>query len=129
MKLTSSDLDYIMRDFPSIKLSYVKNIHKKVSSANIFLAIPKGGKYFAWFRNFKKNSVCIFLEIDNRKQAIKGITIKPCCFRDDLCSGKGTLVYGTIVYLEKQSFYFVEDIFYYKGNDTSSYNQLQKQNN
>ena len=28
MKLTSSDLDYIMRDFPSVKLSYVKNIHK-----------------------------------------------------------------------------------------------------
>ena len=126
MKLTSSDLDYIMRDFPSVKLSYVKNIHKKVSSANIFLAIPKGGKYFAWFRNFKKHSVCIFLELDNRKKAIKGITIKSCCFRDDLCSGKGTLVYGTIVYLEKQSFYFVEDIFYYKGNDLSSRNQIQK---
>ena len=64
MKLTSNDLNHIMSKFPSVKLSYVKNIHKKVSSANIFLAIPKGGKYFAWFRNFKKYSVCIFLEVD-----------------------------------------------------------------
>ena len=42
MRLTSNDRNYIIRSFPNIKLSYVKNIHKKVSSANIFLAIPKG---------------------------------------------------------------------------------------
>ena len=60
MKLTVKDFNYIMKGFPDIKLSYVKNIHKKVSSANFFLAIPKGIKYFAWFRNFKRFSVCIF---------------------------------------------------------------------
>jgi len=128
MRLTSNDLNYIMGDFPNIKLSYVKNIHKKVSSANIFLAIPKGGKYFAWFRNFKKYSVCVFLEIDNKKNSIKGITIKPCCFKDDLCSGLGTLVYGTTVYSNRQPFFFVEDIFYYKGQDLSRSNQLERLN-
>ena len=126
MRLTSNDLSYIMRDFPSVKLSYVKNIHKKVSSANVFLAIPKGAKYFAWFRNFKKYSVCIFLEVDNKNKTIKGITIKTTCFRDDLCTDKGTLLYGTIVYLEKQPFYFVEDIFFYKGRDMSNFNQKDK---
>jgi hypothetical protein len=126
MKFTSNDLNYIMSKFPSVKLSYVKNIHKKVSSANIFLAMPKGGKYFAWFRNFKKYSVCIFLELDNRKNAIKGITIKPSCFKDDLCSGLGTIVYGTMVHSNRQPFFFVEDIFYYKGQDLSRSNQLER---
>ena len=128
MRLTSNDLNHIMSKFPSVKLSYVKNIHKKVSSANIFLAIPKGSKYFAWFRNFKKYSVCIFLEIDSRKNSIKGITIKTSCFKDNLCSGLGTIVYGTMVYSNRQPFFFVEDIFYYMGQDLSRSNQLERLN-
>ena len=106
MKLTSSDLDYIMRDFPSVKLSYVKNIHKKVSSANIFLAIPKGQKYFAWFRHFKKYSVCFFIEYDNRKRQIKSILVKNCCFDEKLCINKGTILYGTIVEVNNQPFFY-----------------------
>ena len=71
MKLTKNDKNYLMKNFPNIKLSYVKNIHKKVSSANLFLAIPKGQKYFAWFRHFKKYSVCFLIEYDTRKRRIK----------------------------------------------------------
>ena len=56
MRLTSNDLSYIIRDFPSVKLSYVKNIHKKVSSANVFLAIPKGAKYY-WFHRVEELEV------------------------------------------------------------------------
>ena len=91
MRLTSNDLNYIMGDFPNIKLSYVKNIHKKVSSANIFLAIPKGGKYFAWFRNFKKYSVCVyFWKLITEKILSRGLPLNLACFKDDLCSGLGT---------------------------------------
>ena len=33
MKLNKNDINYLTKSFPNIKLSYVKNIHKKVSSA------------------------------------------------------------------------------------------------
>jgi len=104
-----------MQGFPNIKLSYVKNIHKKVSSANLFLAIPKGIKFFAWFRNFRHQSVCVFLEIDQKRRGIKNISIKTCCFDSSLCSGKGTIFYGTVVNLHSQTFYFIEELFYHKG--------------
>ena len=54
MKLSRHDLSSLMKDFPNVELSYEKNIHKTVPSSNIYLTIPKGKKYFAWFRNWKK---------------------------------------------------------------------------
>lgn len=128
MQLSRNDRNYLVKNFPNIKLSYVKNIHKKVSSANIFLAIPKGQKYFAWFRHFKKYSVCFFLEYDNRKKRIKSIFIKNCCFDENLCIQKGTILYGTIVEINNQSFYFIEDIYYYSGYDLKTKNHLKKLN-
>lgn len=126
MKLSKNDYSYLIKSFPNVKLSYVKNIHKKVSSANIFLAIPKGKKFFAWFRHFKKYSVCFFMEIDNRKKRIKNIITKNCCFSKDLCTQKGTILYGTIVEINTQPFYFIEDIYYHSGNDLKSKNNYEK---
>jgi len=126
MKLTRNDQNYLMKSFPNVKLSYVKNIHKKVSSANIFLAIPKGQKYFAWFRHFKKYSVCFFLEYDNRKRRIKSIFVKNCCFSENLCTQKGTILYGTIVDVNNQSFFFIEDIYFNSGYDLKSKNNIDK---
>lgn len=126
MRLTGNDTNYLVRNFPNIKLSYVKNIHKKVSSANIFLAIPKGQKYFAWFRTFKKYSVCILMEINSRKRNIKSIFIKKCCFDNSLCLNKGTILYGTIVNISKQQFFFIEDIYFYKGEDLKKENHYNK---
>ena len=44
--LTYKEKEHILSDFPNIELSY--EIHKKVHE--IFLTIPKGRKYFAWFQ-------------------------------------------------------------------------------
>ena len=129
MKLTKNDRNYLMKNFPNVKLSYVKNIHKKVSSANIFLAIPKGQKYFAWFRHFKRYSVCFFIEYDSRKRRIKNIFIKNCCFDETLCINKGTILYGTIVEVNSQPFYFIEDIYFNKGIDLKSKNKTLNFNN
>ena len=52
--LTRKDKIKILKDFPNIELSY--EIHKKVQ--DFFVTIPKGPKYFAWFRLFNKNYVC-----------------------------------------------------------------------
>lgn len=128
MKLTKNDKNYLMKNFPNIKLSYVKNIHKKVSSANLFLAIPKGQKYFAWFRHFKKYSVCFLIEYDTRKRRIKSISIKNCCFNENLCINKGTILYGTKIDVSSQPFFFIEDIYYNMGEDLKSKNHFERFN-
>jgi len=95
MKLSRQDLVKLLKDFPNIELSYEKNIHKKVPSSNIYLSIPKGRKYFAWFKYWKKQSICFFLELDRHKKNIQTVFIKNTCFNDLLCTGKGTILYGT----------------------------------
>ena len=128
MKLTRQDLKTVLRDFPSIELSYEKNIHKKVPTSNIYLTIPKGKKYFAWFKYWKKKTICFILELDRYKKNIQTIFIKNACFNELLCSGKGTILYGTIFYINSYSFFNIEDIFYFKGHNLSYDTQYKKFN-
>ena len=128
MKLTRYDLSSMMKDFPNIELSYEKNIHNKVPCSNIYLSIPKGKKYFTWFRNWKTKSICLFLELDRHKKTIQAITVKNVCFDDILCSGKGTIFYGTLFYITDYTFFNIEDIFFFKGNKVSSLTQYNKIN-
>ena len=75
-------------------------MHKKVH-ADIYLTIPKGKKYFAWFTRFKNNNYCLILEINRRQNSIVDININMCAFDYKLCSGVGTILYGTIFYVNK----------------------------
>jgi len=128
MKLSRHDLSQLLKGFPNIELSYEKNIHKKVPSSNIYLTIPKGRKYFAWFKHWKKYSVCFFLELDKYKNNIQTIFIKNTCFNELLCSGTGTILYGTLFFINSYSFFNIEDIFFYKGDDVSYHTQYKKFN-
>jgi len=128
MKLSRHDLSTLMKSFPNIELSYEKNVHKTVPSSNIYLTIPKGKKYFAWFRNWRKHSVCFFLELDKYRKNIQTIFIKNTSFNPLLCSGLGTLIYGTMFHINLYAFFNVEDIFYFKGNNISRNTQYNKIN-
>ena len=72
MRLTYNQLSQILKDFPSFELSYEKKLHKKVQS-DIYLTIPKGKKYFAWFKMYKNQPICFFLEINRKNKSIKNI--------------------------------------------------------
>ena len=126
MKLNNREKQLILKSFPKIKLSYVKNNHKKVSSANMYMIIPKGNKYFAWFRYYKNSPVCVILEINTRNKVINNISIHPTCFRDRLCHNNGTILYGTIFIKNAFSMFSVEDIYYNKGVNLTDYNQEKK---
>ena len=127
MKLKYYDKQYILQDFPQIELSYEKNIHKKVHNTNLCLIIPKGQKYFAWFRYYKKYIVCCFLQLEG-KHKINDIMIYNCCFHNELCNGKGTILYGTIFVKNNRKFFTIENIFYFKNKNISNYNQFEKFN-
>lgn len=117
----------ILRDFPNVKLSYEKIIHKKVYNCDLFLGIPDGKKCFAWFTVFKERMLCIILEIDDKNEKeIKHIKIASACFSSSLCYN--TLFFGTLFYHMNNPFFTVEDIYLYKGNDVSYFNFNYKLN-
>ena len=128
MLLSSYELIQLMKEFPNIELSYEKNIHKKVPSSNLYLTIPKGKKYFTWFRHWKKYDVCIFMELDRHRKQIQAVSIKNVCFDNMLCSGKGTIFYGTLFNVNTYNFFNIEDIFFFKGNNISLNSQYAKFN-
>ena len=57
--LSFDEQNEILRTFPStVKFSYEKSTHKKVLS-DVYVIIPKGKKYFAWFTHRNRKNICI----------------------------------------------------------------------
>ena len=118
----------IISEFPNIKLSYENVMHKKVYSNqnNYVSAIPFGKKNFAWFTNYDNKNVCFILELSSKNNfnKIEDIKIYNCCFNYELCSG--SIFYGTIFTYEKNNYFTIEDIHYYKSTNVSDLNWLNK---
>ena len=122
----------LMYNFPNIKLCYDNITHNKVDksilniSYDICCAIPCGKKCFVWFTCLKDKNVCLILELIDKKN-IGNIKIYNCVFNNELLYGKfGTIFYGTLFHISQTPFFTVEDIFYFKGNDVSNNNWLNK---
>jgi hypothetical protein len=127
--LTQSDKENILKEFPSIKLSYENITHKKVYNSDYIVAIPEGKKCFAWFTSVNDKMVCLIMELIN-KNNICDIKIVNACFSNDLAYG--TILYGTVIYNSHNMFFIIEDIFSYKGTLIESYSwgeKLMKINN
>ena len=125
MKLNHREKRNLLKSFPNIELSYEKKLHKKVQT-DIYLTIPKGKKYFAWFKTYKNNNICFLLEINRKYNEISDIKVNICSFDKILCSGNGTILYGTIFYVNNQKMFNIENIYYFKGRDLKYYNQYKK---
>ena len=64
MILNGTEQRNIMHRFPSLKLSYDKQIHKKVyTSEDIFMVVPYGVKFLAWFTYYQNHNVCFLIEL------------------------------------------------------------------
>ena len=118
----------ILSHFPSFELSYEKNFHKKVHNSNLYITIPKGRKYFIWFHKYKNSNVCFLIGLSRKKDSIESIQIVDCSFDKLLCSGSGTILYGTCFKIKNQTFFNIEDIFFFKGIKIIYYNQFKKIN-
>ena len=121
--LSHSEKESILSEFPNIKLSYENITHKKVYNSDVILAIPEGRKCFAWFTTYNDKNVCFIMELAENKQ-IKTIKIVNVCFKSDL--SYGTILYGSTFYYSQNTFFTIEDIFYYKGNNVSRDNWKNK---
>jgi len=122
----------ILSSFPNIKLCYDNVNHNKVEKSlkninyDLCCAIPCGKKCFSWFTQFNGKNVCFILELIDKKH-IDDIKIYSCVFNNELIYGKhGTIFYGTLFHYKQTSFFAIEDVFYYKGNDLSGDNWFNR---
>tara|TARA_Y100000591_G_C21853830_1_gene713501 strand:- start:6456 stop:7415 length:960 start_codon:yes stop_codon:yes gene_type:complete len=115
----------ILKYFPKIELSYEKNIHNKVQS-DIYLIIPKGKKCFLWFKLFQNKPHCFMMTLNLKTKKITNISVKYTNFNKDLCSGRGTILYGTTFFVNQINCFNTENIFYFKGQNITKYNQYEK---
>ena len=78
-----NEQDELIKLFPStIKFSYERSTHKKVLS-DLYVIIPKGKKYFAWFTHRNRQNVCIFMEVGAHHQ-ITNMFYRNASFDDSL---------------------------------------------
>ena len=103
----------VLRRFPEIKLSYNKNINRKVY-ADYYMLIPKGQKALLWFTYLHKKNCCFLLKLDY-KGNIRGVEKYAMCFNTDV--SYGTIVYGTFIKLGKRCIFCCEDLHYYFGQN------------
>jgi len=117
----------ILKSFPpEIKFSYERSTHKKVLS-DIYVIIPKGRKYFAWFTNRNRKNVCIFLEVGGQNHKITNMFYRHVSFDDSL--SYGTIFYGTLFRtsadidagINDNEIFSVENIYFHKGKDVHHY--------
>ena len=117
----------ILRSFPpEIKFSYERSTHKKVLS-DIYVIIPKGRKYFAWFTSRNRKNVCIFLEVGGQNHKITNMFYRHVSFDDSL--SYGTIFYGTLFKtnadieagINYNEIFSVENIYFHKGKEVDHY--------
>jgi hypothetical protein len=129
MILTEIQKKDILSKFPNIKLSYGNILHNKVCNSDIMLAIPEGNKCFIWFTKYKEKYVCFIIELFKNKY-IKEIKVIDNFFNDtfskDTSLSEGTIFYGTLFYINKNKFFTIEDIFYYKDINVKYNNWFEK---
>jgi hypothetical protein len=109
-ELSSIQINTLSKRIPYFELSYEKISHKKVFPIDysVYIAIPTGKKYCAWFSFDKSKDVCYLIQLIKNKK-IQKIGIANIDFPFTL--SLGTMLYGTIY----NTIFIVEDIFYYKG--------------
>jgi hypothetical protein len=110
--LKQIEKENILNGFPNIKLSYEKITHKKVYNSDYLVAIPEGEKCFAWFTTLNKKNVCLIMELTLNKE-ISDIKIVNACFSHEIALG--TIIYGTTIHYSNNRFFYIEDIFLYRG--------------
>jgi hypothetical protein len=81
------------------------------------MAIPYGRKYYAWFTFYENRNVCILMELNREKRVAKTEIINTLF---DSSLALGTVLYGAIEERSQttngaQSFFVIEDIFYFRG--------------
>jgi len=131
MLINNNIKNELKNKFPAnIELSFGKSLQSKVQS-DLYVIIPRGKKCVLWFTYIDKENVCFQVDIDSTRKPVN-FNVKHVCFRDEL--SWGTILVGTLVKYKNiktnilHEFFTIEQIKYYKGEDTCNF-QYEKQLN
>ena len=100
-------------NFPVYKLSYGRILHNKVSTRFI-LFNSRGKKQFIWFTYFDNRNVCLLVDYKkNYDSSVEILDMTPydCCFDKKLSYGKGTIINGILVTINKWKYFVCEELF------------------
>lgn len=114
MFLKDNEKQMLIKQFPTLKLSYETIIHKKVYKSDLIFVVPKGNKCFAWFTYFNDEPVCFILEL-NDQLIIQKIFPVNTSFNFNLSAG--TILFGTFFKNVNNTFFTIEDIYCYKEKE------------
>tara|TARA_B100001250_G_scaffold407372_1_gene428014 strand:- start:254 stop:1273 length:1020 start_codon:yes stop_codon:yes gene_type:complete len=112
--LNNNKYKSVLYRFPKLELPYEHMTHKIVRG-DIYIAIPKGQKYFAWYTYYKNKNTLFLININYKTGAIQNIEEAPSIFSNEFCLG--TVLYGTIVYQNGIKCFVADNIFYYCGHN------------
>ena len=115
-------------NFPVYKLSYGRILHNKVS-ADLYYLIPRGKKQFIWFTYFDNRNVCLLVDYKkNYDSSVEILDMTPydCCFDKKLSYGKGTIINGILVTINKWKYFVCEELLFYKGKNKFVKKQIDK---
>lgn len=103
-------LHQILQVFPKVKLPYEKFIYNKISTAELFIAIPKGTKCYIWITKFNGRDVSFVLYLKGNKIIRHNYYYFK---RNKHCKSfsiHNTLIYGTLCNKNKTKFFTLENI-------------------
>jgi hypothetical protein len=121
--LTDQEQKDILKTFPNVELSYETITHKNVPTSDCALAIPEGKKVFCWFSTRNLKQVTIFIEENSQTKKIIDVQTRDSSNSD---LHKGSIFYGTIFQYNEHTFFSIEDIFYFQGQNKSFLSLIEK---
>ena len=111
--LSTVSKQQLIRQFPDVKLSYDRVLHRKVS-ADIYFVIPKGPKAFIWITYHDRKRMAVVLSLD-AKGSIRKVTPVILAFSNKLALG--TIMYGTQFQYNGHSCFCIEDMHFLEGRN------------
>jgi hypothetical protein len=102
----------ILYRFPKLELPY-EHITHKIVHGDMYIAIPKGRKYFAWYTYYKNKNTLFLININHKTGMVQNIEECSSIFSNELCLG--TVLYGTFNIQNGTKYFVADNIYYYCG--------------
>ena len=101
---TVDERNELIQLFPKIVLSYGNNLIgsgsgsgngcEKIKEDEVFVAVPEGKKYFAWFLHYRKQHMCVLIDMLPNNKFGKMFVVKTLFTRQ--LAAEGSIFYGTL---------------------------------
>lgn len=102
--------------FPVFHFRQISPVRSQTfQETGVYMAIPRGKKYYAWFTFYKTYNVCIFMNSSTGDLFYEKVDYSPLSL--------GTVLYGTLV---TRNNFVAENVFFYEGRHVGDISCIKK---